>query len=201
MEDLRRRMVEMTEDVAVALLGNPTLRHANDWRWNRKGSLSVTVKGEKRGLWNSFEGAGGGDLFSLIMSTQTLDFPGAVRWARSFLRMPEHARPRPAAPVAPARTDETKRAIACRMWIHGEPISGTVAERYLVETRGIAMPQGRWPWTLRFHAQQRADVGGPGTRRENPGRSPHPSRRQRSEVSELARRHSRCRRSLVDWLL
>jgi hypothetical protein len=50
-------------------------------------------------------------------------------------------------------TDQARnRAHAHALWEAGQPITGTVGELYLVETRGIPKPaDGHWPVSIRFH--------------------------------------------------
>jgi hypothetical protein len=148
-EELRRRVLELAEEIATALLGDPTLRRGSEWRWERKGSFALSLRGEKRGLWRDHESQAGGDLFALIMREKKTDFPGALQWARDFLRMPATERPKPEAKPGKAPSGAARRAFACRMWAEGVPLTGTVAERYLLETRKIPLPsRGRWPWPL-----------------------------------------------------
>ena len=47
--------------VATSLVGEPTRKTATEWRFRRRGSLSVNVAGEHAGQWFDFEaGVGGG---------------------------------------------------------------------------------------------------------------------------------------------
>jgi DNA polymerase len=57
-------------------------------------------------------------------------------------------------PPRPAEDPEEKRQRAMALWEHGVPIFGTLAERYLVETRGIDVDQlpADIGASLRFHA-------------------------------------------------
>jgi hypothetical protein len=56
----------------------------------------------------------------------------------------------PASRPAPvAASDGHARALD--MWFSGVPISGTLAERYLVETRNLVLPADITPDVLRFH--------------------------------------------------
>jgi hypothetical protein len=54
--ELRARVPEL----AVELLGKPTFRVGQEWRWGRKGSLSVVIGGARAGMWfDHVEGRGG----------------------------------------------------------------------------------------------------------------------------------------------
>ena len=54
--ELRARVPEL----AVELLGKPTFRAGQEWRWGRKGSLSVVVGGARAGMWFDHEEGRGG---------------------------------------------------------------------------------------------------------------------------------------------
>ena len=45
--ELRARVPELV----VELLGKPTFHAGQEWRWGRKGSLSVVVGGARAGMW------------------------------------------------------------------------------------------------------------------------------------------------------
>ena len=54
--ELRARMPEL----CVELLGKPRFRAGREWRWGRKGSLSVIIAGTKAGVWFDHEAGDGG---------------------------------------------------------------------------------------------------------------------------------------------
>ena len=60
--ELRARVPEL----ALELLGNPTFRLGQEWRWGRKGSLSVVVSGDKAGMWFDHEIGQGGGFIDLV---------------------------------------------------------------------------------------------------------------------------------------
>ena len=60
--ELRTRVPEL----ALELLGNPTFRVGQEWRWGRKGSLSVVVSGDKAGMWFDHEIGQGGGFIDLV---------------------------------------------------------------------------------------------------------------------------------------
>ena len=41
-------------ELALELLGKPSFRSADEWRWGRKGSLSLVMSGERAGLWHAY---------------------------------------------------------------------------------------------------------------------------------------------------
>lgn len=86
MDELRRRLVDHAEEVAIACLGEPSKRTRREMCWGRNnGSLSVATAGHKRGLWND-RGSGekGGDLLRLIERRVAGSFPKALEWALAF---------------------------------------------------------------------------------------------------------------------
>ena len=67
--ELRARVPEL----AVELLGKPTFRAGQEWRWGRKGSLAVVVTGDRAGMWFDHEEGRGGwfsDLVGRDLTTQ-----------------------------------------------------------------------------------------------------------------------------------
>ena len=49
-------------ELAVELMGKPTFRTGDEWRWGRKGSLSVVIAGARAGMWFDHEAGEGGGL-------------------------------------------------------------------------------------------------------------------------------------------
>jgi hypothetical protein len=106
------------EAEAIARWGEPSFRSRREWRWGRRGSLALSVSGKKRGLWYDHESGRGGRLGEDVplRANGSGKFPEAVK-------------------------DEAERIARARaLWAASEPIASTLANRYLVETRGIPMP-------------------------------------------------------------
>jgi hypothetical protein len=127
--------------VARALLGEPVREHSTpkDWRYGRKGSLSIDIE---RGTWFSHEEDAGGGVLDLIRRERKCSVAEALRWIKDDLGAtiePVRDTTRPPAP----RANYTDLAVA--MWHESIPAAGTLAERYL---RGRALPCPDW---LRFH--------------------------------------------------
>ena len=59
-------LAEQMPDLARDLLGEPTSRTRDEWRYGGKGSLSVMVSGPKRGSWHDHEAGCGGDPVGLV---------------------------------------------------------------------------------------------------------------------------------------
>jgi len=164
--ELREALAAQAGEVAEALLGRPSGRSGHELRWGRRGSLSVAIRGPKRGLWRDHEADEGGDLISLIRRERGGDFAAAVAWARAWLGLgdaadrPTHTprlRPSREAQDAELAEDEARRiAFARRLWTERQPIGGTLAEHYLIEVRRIPEPSHGWPDSVAFHPGRRA---------------------------------------------
>lgn len=152
--------------IARDLLGKPTTQRGHNWRWGRKGSLSIWVGGARAGLVRDHEAEEGGDLLWFIMREKGRGFGEAVEWARSHLRLPVDARPvrqRPAHSSKAARVqadaaDEAARIARARtLWHETVSLSGTLGERYLTEVRKIPVPETGWPGeVVRYHRGHQA---------------------------------------------
>jgi putative DNA primase/helicase len=84
--ELARALDAAAPDAALALLGEPSQRRRNQWRWGRRGSLSVEVGGVKRGTWCDHEAGTGGDMLALVQRQHRGDMRAAIKWARRFLQ-------------------------------------------------------------------------------------------------------------------
>ena len=85
MGEVSRRLAQRIEDLALELLGTPTLKKRRYWRWGARGSLSVTIAGTKRGLWYSFEEGRGGDALDLVARCQRMTPIEAWEWGERWL--------------------------------------------------------------------------------------------------------------------
>lgn len=96
-------------------------------------------------VWNCRGCQRGGDVIALIQHLDRVGFRDAITTligARGTLR-----------PEPVARADESEhQALALRLWDEAVAIGGTLAERYLVETRRLALPTDVSPRVLRFHS-------------------------------------------------
>jgi putative DNA primase/helicase len=142
LDEIRAGLAAGIEALSLDLLGEPTAKGRSEWRWGRRGSLSVVVRGPKHGLWHDHERGEGGD---------------ALSWTRRFLGMPDpHGAPCQDDPRERTRRpqrreeargepeedadDAARLARARRLWGEGEPLAGTPAEAYLTEVRRIPKP-------------------------------------------------------------
>ncbi len=140
---------QQIEQVALALLrpNNERLsRGGRELRFGRKGSLSVDLD---TGRFYDFENDEGGGLLDLvIMQGEARD----LREARDFVRRITGSSGDPLVRSAPSAADadvdaEKKRALARQLFADARPVSGTLAEKYLI-ARAINPP---YPPSLRFH--------------------------------------------------
>ena len=74
--ELRARVPEL----AVELLGKPTFRMGQEWRWGRKGSLSVVIGGARAGMWFDHEEGRGGWFSDLVGRDLGLAREDATDW-------------------------------------------------------------------------------------------------------------------------
>lgn len=139
------------ERIAVALFGDPTDRVGNELRFRRKGSLAVVIAGPKAGTWFDHELREGGDLFALIAREHRCDFVHACKIASEILAR-TYIEPRRPVPPRKELSAEDRRRRALALFKEARPIGGTLAERYLRQTRRIdldALPS--LDHALRFH--------------------------------------------------
>jgi len=81
--ELRARVPEL----AVELLGKPSFRVDQEWRWGRKGSLSVVVSGDKAGMWFDHEAGEGGGFVDLVGRDLSLSRADANDWIADHIGM------------------------------------------------------------------------------------------------------------------
>ena len=162
LDQVRADLLGSLEALAVALLGEPSLRKPRTWRWGNRGSLALELHGRKRGSWHSHETGEGGGPLQLVQHAHSCSMPEAIAWARDWTGTVES---RPAEPItaqyAHAReadqADQADRIKAARrLWAASTSLVGTVAERYLTGARGIPLPSGGWPGAVRFHEPSRS---------------------------------------------
>lgn len=81
--ELRARVPEL----AVELLGKPTFRAGQEWRWGRKGSLSVVVSGARAGMWFDHEEGRGGWFPELVGRDLGMRREDAAEWIADRIGM------------------------------------------------------------------------------------------------------------------
>lgn len=90
----------LAQAAALALLGEPTRRTRQEWRWGRRGSLALYLD---RGTWRDFEAGKGGGVLDLVAHLEGIDRADAWSWLQdrglvSPPGAPQDTRPPPAAP-------------------------------------------------------------------------------------------------------
>ena len=88
-QETEAKLLENAEALLYRLFPEgPSRREgARSLRYGRKGSLCVTLKGEKAGSFYDFEQGEGGGLLKLIEKSQNLNSKEALSFAREFLHM------------------------------------------------------------------------------------------------------------------
>jgi len=166
-DDLSELKAALASDIgAIAenLIGlQPSRRSRTELRFYPNQRLSIAIAGPKRGAWRVHDSAEGGGPFELIRYLRGCDFADAVGWARKWTGLGRQGRAqRPAPQPAPiiTETEDAERAkgIEAARELHkqSQPAAGTLAERYLVEVRGIPAPPGGWPTAVRYHPGTRS---------------------------------------------
>ena len=154
-------------DVARALLGEPSSTTRREFRYGRRGSLSVDVE---CGRWHDFEAGEGGGVLDLVTRERGsraaalawLEAEGFIGQRDPALTHPESRSERRVVETGnPAAPRPCVAQPARRIWTETRPLAGTFAERYLAE-RGVGHVASA-P-ALRFHPSL--------THRNAPGRFP-----------------------------
>ncbi len=81
--EMRARVPELV----IELMGKPTFRAGGEWRWGRKGSLSVVIAGARAGMWFDHEAGEGGGLVSLVARVRGMSRSGALDWTADRIGM------------------------------------------------------------------------------------------------------------------
>jgi hypothetical protein len=159
--EIAKALANRAEDISVALLGEPTSKSGQEYRWGKRGSLWLSRSGADRGRWYDHERGAGGDLLDLIAREHGVQPGDAIRIAeRDYLGNEARRQPRRPQPSAPAATDdtETRFKAALRIWGETVPLAGTLAERYFVKHRTLDVRLLDLDHCLRWHAGIRAVV-------------------------------------------
>ncbi len=172
-DDIDRALRDQVEALVTSLRGqhpNKALSTDVHLRYGAKGSLHVVVAGKDKGRITDFEAGGekGMGPIDFIMAEMMVPVGEALRWARDWLGMQPPPPPRPVVEDEGEPTDTS--AWARQQWSEAVDPTGTVAERYLVEHRGISRNTVSHLIALdaiRFHPGHRAS--------DKPGARPWPA--------------------------
>ncbi len=154
LDALKEQMQLSSEVIATNLMGEPNkkLTNSSTYRYGDKGSLAITITGEKAGTWYDFEEGKGGDLISLVSRQKACDFKQSVQYIkeqignyrRSSLQLvSDHdVSNKYIDHLSQVKRDQAASAAKARitqdLYNAAKDIGkGSVAARYLAEARGI----------------------------------------------------------------
>jgi hypothetical protein len=151
--EIARLLRDRTEDILGSLLGEPSSRSRRELRWGRRGSLWVSCAGQKRGTWYDHERGQGGDLLDLIARERGVPLRDAIAIARDMLGRSSLP---PASRTAPSSRAESHSAnrigAALGLWRQSMPIDGTLAEKYFISERRLAVGGLPLAHSVRWHS-------------------------------------------------
>ena len=86
LDDLTQTLKDQMPKLCEALVSErPTQQRPFEWRYGAKGSLKVTVAGEKAGSFVNFETGERGNVLQFIATHRQCDRKQAIEWARQFV--------------------------------------------------------------------------------------------------------------------
>ena len=164
---IRAALIDRTEQVATALLGEPNRRLSTkrELRFGRKGSVAIVVEGAKRGQWFDHAENVGGDLLALITTVRGCSFRDAMVFAADFVGLNVFLRTlgraaREVPRLTHVEVQKRNQRFALDLWEQASGVAGTPVMPYLASRR-LELPEGLDGRVLRFHPNC---PFGPGTR-------------------------------------
>lgn len=162
MGQVRTALRAHAEALFRAAFGEPANPRARDWRDREKGSISMTMQGDERGLWKDFAADAGGDLFDLVAITRCGllrardNFPKVLEEAglmtglasghREWRGFAKPAQPLPQEPQGPGGERDWGAAKVLAAIDLIRPVAGTPAAAYLLR-RGVSeVPETGLGW-------------------------------------------------------
>ena len=139
-EEISAHLQAHCKELCHHLLGspNPRLSNSNNYRYGKKGSLSIQLS---KGVWKDFESGESGNLFELIKTQVGMtDFPDVVQYSKDFLNITTDLPPlKPRQSINKGETAHQKKMLrkAKELYDRSKPLRGTPAEKYLKKHRGI----------------------------------------------------------------
>ena len=130
---IKEALVERAEELCLDLFGTPTSKARHEWRWGRKGSLKLRLRGKGApSIFDFSAGRGGSMLDAIALAHDLHRVADAVSWAKNWLGMPatERRKAEPRRNDAPDPEAEGERH-ARAIWDASRPIAETPAEIYL----------------------------------------------------------------------
>lgn len=154
LDALKEQMQLSSEVIATSLMGEPNkkLTNSSTYRYGDKGSLAITITGEKAGTWYDFEKGKGGDLISLVSRQKACDFKQSVEYVKEIIGNHRQSSLQLVSDhdvsnkyidhLSQEKRDQAARAAKARitqdLYNRSKDIGkGSVAARYLDEARGI----------------------------------------------------------------
>ena len=83
----RNEMRDRAAEIIQSFRGEPNRKHCNkqELRWSRKGSFSLQIQGDKKGLWHEHENEIGGDIIKFIAMERGCSIAAAITYALDYL--------------------------------------------------------------------------------------------------------------------
>lgn len=146
---INTRLADRIDELAFALVGAPSSRTHDEWRFRNKGSLAVRIAGPKRGAWFDHEAGCGGYPLGLVAHLRQTSIRDAYVWAVEWLgELPDPAQRRaPAAAQEEPRRASNEDADSRRAWsrdlarrLWQEAVPGHDMLRAYLRARGLTLP-------------------------------------------------------------
>ncbi|MBX9703478.1 MAG: toprim domain-containing protein [Silvanigrellaceae bacterium] len=131
------------EAFVTSLMGAPDRFENGQLRYgSNKGSLIVTVNGNKQGLWFDHQTGEGGNLFQLIQKHENCGFKEALDYAGNYLNLTREQKSFDTIDLSDIsdKLDEKKQKsirYARQLANASIPIKGTLGDTYLAKVRGV----------------------------------------------------------------
>lgn len=153
----RKLLNDNAEKVALLVCGKPnfTMSTNNDLRYGKRGSLSISLKDEKSGIWFNFESGETGDMLDLVQLVKNLSPTQAKKFADTEI-IPNLGDLKPSSSEdfeSELRENLRKssthnREVAQKLISESLPLENSIAEKYLKIHRKITVINSPH---LRFH--------------------------------------------------
>lgn len=142
-KDLEFRLNDQAEFVVEHLLGKPNQKLSTpyNWRYGKKGSMSVRLDGDHRGKWHNFESGESGNLFSLIKNELRMsDFKEVLIYAANLVGNKIEVQPQQKVKKQETKVIKSNQwgdKLVARIFREAVPLNGTLGEKYLKEHRNL----------------------------------------------------------------